>query len=250
MLTIDDETAIEVRSMRPLTRYRLSVGAMLALGWSLALSAHAATPLTESCPVDVYPGADWKSVEPAGAGWSREKLNAAREYSASIHSSSVMILEHGVVIDEWGDVAKKISSYSVRKSLISALYGIYSAERVIDINQTLQQLGIDDAPDTLTAQEKQARVVDLLRARSGVYHLVDFEVHFPGVTVPPGTYSARGAGGHYLVVIPALDLVVVHRFDNDPPRRDAATVTEWADHGIGKTEFGRLLKLILEAKLH
>jgi CubicO group peptidase (beta-lactamase class C family) len=75
-------------------------------------------------------------------------------------------------------------------------------------------------------------------------------VHFPGVTVPPGTYSARGAGGHFLVVVPALDLVVVHRFDNDPPRRDAATVTEWANHGIGKTEFGHLLKLILEAKRH
>jgi CubicO group peptidase (beta-lactamase class C family) len=71
-----------------------------------------------------------------------------------------------------------------------------------------------------------------------------------GGTVPPGTYSARGAGGHYLVVIPALDLVVVHRFDNDPPRRDPATVTECAGHGIGKTEFGRLLKLILDAKLH
>src|SRR5580692_12807555 len=128
MLARDDQTAIEVRSMRPLTRYRLSVGAMLALAWSLALSAPAATPTAESCPVAVYPGANWKSVEPAGAGWSRDKLNAAREYSASIHSSSVMILEHGVIIDEWGDVTKKISSYSVRKSLISALYGIYSAE--------------------------------------------------------------------------------------------------------------------------
>jgi hypothetical protein len=68
--------------------------------------------------------------------------------------------------------------------------------------------------------------------------------------VPPGTYSARGAGGHYLVVIPAGDLVIVHRFDNDPPRRDPATVTEWADHGVNKTEFGHLLKLILDAKLH
>jgi hypothetical protein len=34
----------------------------------------------------------------------------------------------------------------VRKSLLSALYGIYSAEGVIDINQTLEQLGIDDSP--------------------------------------------------------------------------------------------------------
>jgi CubicO group peptidase (beta-lactamase class C family) len=171
MLTIDDQAAIEVRSVRPMIRHRLSAGAMVALGWSLAPPAYAVTPLTQSCPQVVYPGANWQSVEPAGPGWSREKLNSARDYSASIHSSSVMILEHGVVIDEWGDVAKKISSYSVRKSLISALYGIYSAESVIDINQTLQQFGIDDAPDPLTAQEKQARVVDLLRARSGVYHL-------------------------------------------------------------------------------
>jgi CubicO group peptidase (beta-lactamase class C family) len=72
--------------------------------------------------------------------------------------------------DQWGDIDKKITSYSVRKSLLSALYGIYSAEGVIDINQTLEQLGIDDSPDPLTKEEKQARVVDLLRARSGVYH--------------------------------------------------------------------------------
>jgi hypothetical protein len=146
MLAVDIETVIEVRSVRPLTRNRLSVGALLALGWSLALATHAATPPTRSCPAAVYPGTNWQSVDPTRAGWSREKLNTARDYSATIHSSSVMIVEHGVVIDEWGDVAKKISSYSVRKSLISALYGIYSAEGVIDINQTLQQLGIDDAP--------------------------------------------------------------------------------------------------------
>jgi len=86
-----------------------------------------------------------------------------------------MIVQGGEVVDQWGDIDKKISSDSIRKSLISALYGIYSAEGVIDINQTLEQLGIDDSPDPLTKEEKQARVVDLLRARSGVYHLVDFE---------------------------------------------------------------------------
>jgi hypothetical protein len=39
----------------------------------------------------------------------------------------------------------------------------------------LEQLGVDDSPDPLTKEERQARLVDLLRARSGVYHLVDFE---------------------------------------------------------------------------
>src|SRR5580700_4490941 len=68
-----------------------------------------------------------------------------------------MIVQGGEVVDEWGDVGKKISSYSVRKSLISALCGIYSAEGVIDIHQSLEQLGIDDSPDSLTKEEKQAR---------------------------------------------------------------------------------------------
>jgi hypothetical protein len=41
-------------------------------------------------------------------------------------------LSGGEVVDQWGDIDKKISSYSVRKSLLSALYGIYSSEGVID----------------------------------------------------------------------------------------------------------------------
>lgn len=34
------------------------------------------------------------------------------------------------------------TSYSVRKSLISTLYGIYSAEGIIDVNETLDRLGL------------------------------------------------------------------------------------------------------------
>src|SRR5580704_15991233 len=89
-------------------------------------------------------------------GWSQEKLALARAYAStdSIHTSAVIILQHGRVIDQWGDTAQKIDSYSVRKSLLSALYGIYVAEGVIDTNETLEQLGIDDSPDPLTKAEK------------------------------------------------------------------------------------------------
>jgi CubicO group peptidase (beta-lactamase class C family) len=334
-----------------------------------------------------YPGASWAVAPPDQNHWSEEKLKVAREYSNSIDSSSVMIIQHGLVIAQWGELDRKISSYSIRKSLLSALYGIYSHEKRINTDSTLAQLGISDAPDPLTDNERKARVVDLLRARSGVYHPVDFETkamietrpqreshapgtfwfynnwdfntlgtifeksvgmpigkafyqriaiplhmqdfepddvyyiegpisvhrafhfrmtardlarfgllylrggrwnghqivrkewveksshanemiqfgggaaggyeylwwvsyhgkHLPGVTVPEGTYSAQGAGGHYLVIIPSLDLVVVHRWANDPPTHDPATVIDWAFKGITRAQFGHLLQLILDA---
>lgn len=131
---------------------------------------------------------------PARHGWSIEKVKAALDFARASGSSAVMIVQDGLVVDQFGDIDKKISSYSVRKSLISALYGIYSAEGVIDINQTLEQLGIDDNPPGLTKGEKQARIVDLLRARSGVYHPVDFETQYmikirpPRSSHPPGTF--------------------------------------------------------------
>src|ERR1700676_2995207 len=80
---------------------------------------------------------------------------------------------------------------------LSALYGIYSAEAAIDINQTLEQLGIDDSPDPLTKEEKQARVVDLLRARSGVYHKVDFETESMQKSRPPRGSHAPGTFWYY-----------------------------------------------------
>ncbi len=342
---------------------------------------------------EIFPGKSWQPISSLEqAGWSTEKLAAVRAYAAadSIHTSAVMVVQGGEVVDQWGDIHKKISSYSVRKSLLSVLYGIYSAEGVIDINQTLEQLGIDDSPDPLTKEEKQARVVDLLRARSGVYHAVDFEtesmkrsrpprgshppgthwyynnwdfnvlgaifekktglkigdafyrriakpigmqdfrpddvyyfggpfsiypayhfevtardmarfgllyvrhgrwngkqivpaewvekishtnemvkangvdvggdeylwwvdyggVHFPEASLP-GIFSARGAGAHYIFIIPTLDMVIVHRTDNDPPVKDARTITEVVNRSSvseDRAQFGHLVRLILDAR--
>src|SRR5262249_15650501 len=78
-------------------------------------------------------------------------------------------------VASWGDVSKRLLMHSVRKSFISALYGIYSASGVVNLQQTLGDLGIDDLPPSLTKQEKQARILDLLAARSGVYHPAAFE---------------------------------------------------------------------------
>jgi len=350
--------------------------------------------LVQTKSEETFPGKSWQPLSSSEKPkWSAGKLAAAQAYASadSIHTSAVMVVQGGEVVDQWGDINQKIDCYSIRKSLLSALYGIYSAEGAIDINQTLEQLGIDDSPDLLTKEEKQARVVDLLRARSGVYHKVDFEtesmqksrpprgshlpgtfwyynnwdfnvlgtifekrtgmkigdafyqriakpigmedfqpsdvfyfggplsihpayhfeitardmarfgllylrhgrwndkqivpeawieksshanemvksdgadhggyeylwwvdyggVHFPEVSLP-GIYSARGNGAHYIFIIPTLDMVIVHRTDNDPPVKDAKTITEIANRASpaseNRAQFGHLVKLILDAQ--
>jgi CubicO group peptidase (beta-lactamase class C family) len=39
--------------------------------------------------------------------------------------------------------------------------------------------------------------------------------HFQNVELPEGAYSARGSGGHVLLVIPEYGMVIVHRSDTD-----------------------------------
>ena len=48
---------------------------------------------------------------------------------------------------------------------------------------------------------------------------------------------ARPFGGHFVVVVPYLDLVVVHRVDTDVQKR-----------AVTHSQFGRLMQLILDAK--
>ena len=106
-----------------------------------------------------------------------------------------MIVQGGHVVDEWGDVALKIETQSVRKSFLSALYGIHVAEGRIDLGKTVGQLGIDDKEPVLTEAEKQATVLDLLRARSGVYHPVGLETAYLKATQP--SRGSFAVGEHY-----------------------------------------------------
>lgn len=61
--------------------------------------------------------------------------------------------------------------------------------------------------------------------------------HITSANFKGRVYSARGAGGHYILIAPYLDLVVVHRVDTDVRGR---YVTD--------TQFGRLVQLIVDAK--
>lgn len=325
-----------------------------------------------------FPGKKWQIAKnPAEFGYSQEGLKKAEEFANGLSTAAVIIVVDGVIIYEWGNVTKKYLAHSVRKSFVSILYGNYVEKGIIDIDQTLGEIGIDDIPK-LTNREKSATIRDCLKARSCVYHdcIVregskakgprelkltpgthflynnwDFNVlgtileqfsgkdvfqaieediarpigmehftakdgwkmtgeasihpsyplkitardcarfgvlmlnkgnwngkqvvpskwveecttyhsdatrsyndgygymwwvvkknnkypHYPNVDIPEGSYSARGRGGHHMLVIPEYNMVVVHRVD-----------TFKEGNTVSKEDFGRLAKLIFEAKL-
>ena len=143
----------------------------------------------------LWPSPTWTRAEdPAALGWSMEKLAKAEDYTRAYAPTAVMIVQDGKIIASWGDVAHKVNVRSMRKSVLSALYGIGVAEGHISLDQTIGALGIDDRAPSLSETEKQATIRDLLMARSGVYHAAAYEA--PDMKArrpqrgshPPGTY--------------------------------------------------------------
>jgi CubicO group peptidase (beta-lactamase class C family) len=348
---------------------RLAAG---VVGLVLALSATA--PGRSSVAEPTFPGRQWQHyASPEAAGWSSARLGEAWDYAKTIKTAAVMVVVDGRTVAEWGETATRYNVHSIRKSLLSALYGIHVQDGEIDLSKSLADLGIDDNAPSLTPIEKSATLRDVIKARSGVYHpalyetasmaaarpsrgshapgtfwyynnwdfnvlgtiferltkanlfqefkariadpigMEDFRLedtqyvggadsvypaypfrltardmarfgllflrngrwdwrqvvperwikesvtpysdagesggygymwwvaangkHLPGVDLPDGSYSARGAGGHYILVVPKYDLVIVHRVN-----------TDIQGQSVSGKEFGELVKRLLAAR--
>jgi CubicO group peptidase (beta-lactamase class C family) len=148
------------------------------LGWALLWGALA--------PAQTFPGASWEQRTERLPAAQRQ---AIRDYATAIGTAALMIVKDGVVIEDWGETARKFNCHSMRKSFLSALYGIQAAEGHIDLSKTLAELGIDDNEPSLTDEEKRATVLDLLKARSGVYH--------PALAETPEMIAARPVRGSH-----------------------------------------------------
>ncbi len=135
------------------------------------------------------PQLHWEQYEtPEEAGFSSEKLEEAKALYDTLGAAAFLIVYDGRVLASWGDVKRRYMCHSVRKSFLSALYGIRVDDGTIDLDRTLAELNIDDK-DSLTGTEKEAKISDLLKARSGVYHPAAYET--------AGMKAARPKRGSY-----------------------------------------------------
>src|ERR1022692_571108 len=120
-------------------------------------------------PASTFPAMAWEKADLKQLGWSENKLEEARHFYDALPPASVFIVNQGRAVAQWGDPALRVKLSSARKSLLSALYGIYIRDGLLNLDLTLAELGIDDVP-ALTQEEKQATVKMVIEARSGVYH--------------------------------------------------------------------------------
>jgi CubicO group peptidase (beta-lactamase class C family) len=95
-------------------------------------------------------------------------IASLEQQARGLGATGVHVLVDGHTLLDVGDTSRPVRVHSVRKSLISALYGVAYDQGVVDLGATLGEVGIDDTP-ALTEQEKSATIEDLLTARSGVY---------------------------------------------------------------------------------
>ena len=181
-------------SPRP-ARLALLAG-LLALGALSCRSATRATPPVGAAQTatSVYPAAEWERVTSVSdAGWSQAGLDSVRATLSTLETTGFVAIVGGRVLFEYGDLTAQSYLASVRKSVLSMLYGIAQEKGEVNLDRSLAQLGIDDVGG-LTPAEKEATTRDLLGARSGIYH----EASNPGddlASAPPrgsqkhGTYQ-------------------------------------------------------------
>ncbi len=171
--------------------HRHSLRALLA---ALVLALPASAQLRTD---PVFPGEAWEVVgrgDLPAYGWDAAKLRAAQDFVRdSSWMTGVVVVDRGRVVGTFGDIVELSYLASARKSVLAMLYGNWVENGVIDLEKTLADLGVDDIGGLLPI-ERQARVRDLVTARSGVYHPAsnggdDLASAPPRGSQKPGTYQ-------------------------------------------------------------
>ena len=142
-----------------------------------------------SPPVRVFPGTNWEYDK---SGLSPEVVAEVDAFVRTLDTTGLIVVKGGKVVYQYGNVAEPNYQASVRKSILSMLYGRYVANGTIRLEANLKDLGISDLGGLLPI-EGRAKVLDLITARSCVFHQASNDgdlLHFAPVrgSHEPGTY--------------------------------------------------------------
>jgi CubicO group peptidase (beta-lactamase class C family) len=147
--------------------------ALRLAAFALVFAAAVSAPVDAQTQDWVFPGAEWdyaRGQDLTDLGWDGQKLRAVFEHLRDeSNSTGVVVVDRGRVVFTFGDVQELSYLASVRKSVLSMLYGYWVENGTIDLEATLEELGEDDIGGLLPI-ERKARILDLITARSGVYH--------------------------------------------------------------------------------
>lgn len=105
-------------------------------------------------------------------GWSPASLDRMLDYLSRLSVDSFIVQTEGATVATLGRLDEPHAIHSMRKAILSALVGqhIGDGPSRIPLDATLRELGIDDDPGPLTALQRQATVLHLLKSTSGINH--------------------------------------------------------------------------------
>lgn len=134
----------------------------LILGLVLVVSIYMGLP-------QVYgPSPEYQTESEYGEVLSEEVQSILTPSKEPVRTRSVIVMQGEQIVYEYGPSDKIMNGHSMRKAVMSLLYGIAVEQGLIDISKTLAELEIDEHIP-LTSQEKSATIRDLLMFRSGIF---------------------------------------------------------------------------------
>ncbi len=124
----------------------------------------------------IYPDSAWQSInDPVAEGWNIDKLSKLKRFVIdSTNATGMLVIKSGKILFDYGDISEISYIASCRKSVLSILYGPFIESGKIKPGTTIEQLKLDDVGGLLPI-EKKATIINLLTARSGVYHAASNE---------------------------------------------------------------------------
>jgi CubicO group peptidase (beta-lactamase class C family) len=106
--------------------------------------------------------------------------------------TALRVVQSGETVVAVGPQDKPLPTHSIRKSIISALFGRLIASGDVQLSATLADFDIDDSPG-LTDQERTTTLQHLLTASSGVYLPLHFDSSYDIFRNRPSDWPERGS---------------------------------------------------------